>query len=428
MSLLAIKAENISKQYMLGEIGTGTLSHDLNRIWNKLHKKKDPFFDYSEENDRTIKSSSNYVWSLKGINFEIKQGDAVGLIGKNGAGKSTLLKLLSKITRPTTGSIKVNGRISSLLEVGTGFNPEMTGLENIYLNGAILGMTKNEIKKNIDEIIDFSGVARYIDTPLKRYSSGMYIRLAFAVAAHLESEILIFDEVLAVGDLDFQKKCLNKMQDISIGQNRTIIFVSHNLSSVKQLCNSGILLENGSIKKTGPIDDVIDTYINSTKKSESTVVFNSETKRSGNKKFQYSRISIKDINGRYRNEFSIGDVLIFSFQIKSKMVTSNLDISMQVRSSDGMPLIHIVQKDSSFKYNFDSEIQNFFIQIDDIRLYPGIYSVTISLHDKTGHEEYDCVVDAINFIILDGGIYTSRPLPRAAGLIYITPKWGLENA
>lgn len=248
MSKIAIRAENISKQYRLGEIGTGTISHDLNRWWHKVRGKEDPFLRIGESNDRTQKGESDYVWSLKNINFEINQGDAVGIIGRNGAGKSTLLKLLSKVTKPTTGLFKVNGRIASLLEVGTGFHPEMTGRENIYLNGAILGMRRSEITSKFDEIVDFAGIERYIDTPVKRYSSGMYVRLAFAVAAHLESEILIVDEVLAVGDAEFQKKCLGKMGDVSKGEGRTVLFVSHQMSSIEKLCNKVLVLKNGSVE------------------------------------------------------------------------------------------------------------------------------------------------------------------------------------
>lgn len=262
MSNIALEVENVSKQYRLGEIGTGTLSHDLNRFWARIRGKEDPFLKIGEVNDRAHKGESDYVWALKDINFKIEQGDAVGIIGRNGAGKSTLLKLLSKVTAPTTGNIKVKGRIASLLEVGTGFHPEMTGRENIFLNGAILGMTKKEIKRKFDEIVDFSGVERYIDTPVKRYSSGMYVRLAFAVAAHLESEILIVDEVLAVGDAEFQKKCLGKMGDVSRGEGRTVLFVSHNMAAVKTLCNSGIYMNNGGIDFTGQVFDVIHKYIN----------------------------------------------------------------------------------------------------------------------------------------------------------------------
>ncbi len=260
-SKLAIKAVNISKQYRLGEVGTGTLSHDLNRAWAKIRGKEDPYLKIGESNDRTRKGGSDYVWSLKDINFEIEKGDAVGIIGRNGAGKSTLLKLLSRVTKPTTGHFEVNGRIASLLEVGTGFNPEMTGRENIFLNGAILGMRRKEIQRKFDEIVDFAGVERYIDTPVKRYSSGMYVRLAFAVAAHLESEILIVDEVLAVGDAEFQKKCLGKMGDVSKGEGRTVLFVSHNMAAVQKLCNKGILLENGILKEEGSVPKILSTYL-----------------------------------------------------------------------------------------------------------------------------------------------------------------------
>lgn len=259
---LAIKVENLSKAYQLGEIGTGSLSNDLQRWIAKTRGKEDPFLKIGETNDRTKKGTSNVVWSLRDINFEIQEGDAVGIIGRNGAGKSTLLKLLSRVTSPTTGSFKVKGRIASLLEVGTGFHPELTGRENIYLNGAILGMRKKEIQRKFDEIVDFSGVERYVDTPVKRYSSGMYVRLAFAVAAHLESEILIVDEVLAVGDAEFQKKCLGKMGDISLGEGRTILFVSHNMSAVSNLCAKSILLNKGLIEKTGSTVNVINTYLN----------------------------------------------------------------------------------------------------------------------------------------------------------------------
>jgi lipopolysaccharide transport system ATP-binding protein len=245
----AIKVENLSKIYRLGEIGTGTISKDVQRWFTtKVRGKEDPFLKIGQVNDRTAKSSvDDIVYSLQNINFEINQGDAVGIIGRNGAGKSTLLKILSRVTSPTTGKINIKGRVASLLEVGTGFHPELTGRENIYLNGAILGMRKKEITRKLDEIIDFSGVERYIDTPVKRYSSGMYVRLAFAVAAHLESEILIVDEVLAVGDAEFQKKCLGKMGDVSKGEGRTVLFVSHNMASLSNICERGIVLNAGEV-------------------------------------------------------------------------------------------------------------------------------------------------------------------------------------
>ena len=261
MSDVAIKVENLGKLYRLGEIGTGTLGHDLNRAWARLRGKEDPSARIGETNDRTAKGGSDFVWSLKDVNFEVKQGEVLGIIGRNGAGKSTLLKILSKVTAPTTGRVKVRGRIASLLEVGTGFHPELTGRENIFLNGAILGMTKAEIRSKFDEIVDFSGVERYIDTPVKRYSSGMYVRLAFAVAAFLEPEILIVDEVLAVGDAEFQKKCLGRMKDVSVNDGRTVLFVSHNMAAVQKLCSTGILMQQGQVLMTGNIEVVTDSYM-----------------------------------------------------------------------------------------------------------------------------------------------------------------------
>lgn len=263
-----IKVENLSKQYRLGSIGTGTISNDLKRWWYNVRGKEDPFLKIGETNDRTTKGESEYAWALKDINFEVMPGEVLGIIGKNGAGKSTLLKILSKVTGPTTGRIDYNGRIGSLLEVGTGFHPELTGRENIFLNGAILGMTKHEIRSKLDEIIDFSGCERYIDTPVKRYSSGMTVRLGFAVAAHLEPEILVVDEVLAVGDAEFQKKAIGKMQDVSRNDGRTVLFVSHNMAAVKNLCQKGLLLQNGIITYSGKVNEVIEKYINSAEKNE----------------------------------------------------------------------------------------------------------------------------------------------------------------
>ena len=265
----AIEFNNISKIYRLGLVGTGTLANDLKRWWTmNVRGKEDPYLTIGETNDRSSKGTSEYVWALKDIDFKVEQGDVVGLIGKNGAGKSTLLKILSKVTAPTTGTIRARGRIGSLLEVGTGFHPEMTGRENIYMNGAILGMTKHEISKKLDEIIDFSGCERYIDTPVKRYSSGMMVRLGFAVAAHLDPEILVVDEVLAVGDAEFQKKAIGKMQDVSKGEGRTVLFVSHNMAAVKSLCKTGIVLENGKMAVNGDVDEALAYYLRSSEEKE----------------------------------------------------------------------------------------------------------------------------------------------------------------
>ena len=308
-----IHVENLSKAYQIGQIDTGTFSRDIERFFvTKLLGKEDPFLKIGETNDRSIKGESDIVWSLKDINFEINQGDAVGIIGKNGAGKSTLLKLLSRVTSPTTGEIKVKGRIASLLEVGTGFHPELSGRENIYLNGAILGMRKKEITRKLDEIIDFSGVERYIDTPVKRYSSGMYVRLAFAVAAHLESEILIVDEVLAVGDAEFQKKCLGKMGDISKGEGRTVLFVSHNMGAVKTLCNKGILLENGKVVYSGITEETITKYLQGDLINQRLIDIR---ERTGNKKVIFKSVKV------YGNNESIspitGDKMTIEFETRS---------------------------------------------------------------------------------------------------------------
>lgn len=288
----AIEFDHVGKQYRLGLVSTKTLSHDLNRWWQTaILKKEDPYLKIGAVNDRTTSDGSDYVWALRDIDFKVEQGDVVGIIGKNGAGKSTLLKLLSRVTGPTVGEIRAHGRIGSLLEVGTGFHPEMTGRENIYMNGAIMGMTKAEISRKLDEIVDFSGCERYIDTPVKRYSSGMTVRLGFAVAAHLEPEILVVDEVLAVGDAEFQKKAIGKMQDLSKGEGRTVLFVSHNMASIKALCNHGVLLENGMVKMTGDIDDIVDHYLFDNGVSEHSLISNISII---NKSFHIDNITVND--------------------------------------------------------------------------------------------------------------------------------------
>lgn len=261
MSKVVIEIEDLAKLYRLGQFSSKTLTHDFNRWFAKVRGKEDPYAKIGIENNRSVKTKDSYVWALQDISFKVEQGDVFGIIGANGAGKSTLLKLLSRVTSPTKGSIKVKGRIASLLEVGTGFHPELTGRENIYLNGAILGMTKKEITRKFDEIVDFAGVAQYVDTPVKRYSSGMYVRLAFAVAAHLESEILILDEVLAVGDSEFQKKCMGKMGDVAHNEGRTVLFVSHNLFAVSEICNKGIVMGSGRLRYSGAITEAIDYYL-----------------------------------------------------------------------------------------------------------------------------------------------------------------------
>ena len=333
---IAIKVENLSKQYRLGEIGTGTLSHDLNRFFAKIRGKEDPYSIVGQTNDRTVAAQSDYVWALKDINFEVEQGEVLGIIGRNGAGKSTLLKLISQITAPTTGMIKAKGRIASLLEVGTGMHPEMTARENIFLNGAILGMTKKEITAKFDEIIDFAGCQLYIDTPLKRFSSGMRVRLGFAVAAFLEPEILIVDEVLAVGDGEFQKKAIGKMKDISTGGGRTVLFVSHNMASVKSLCSRAIVLENGQITFDDEVDNAVEYYLKG-ESGTSTSFKSFKDKSIGNEHFWINEIGIKAAAKNFKQPIAVDDEIeiIIKYHYNNKMA-DRLDFNLLFKADDGV--------------------------------------------------------------------------------------------
>jgi len=348
---IAIEFEHVSKQYRLGLVSTKTLSHDIRRWWlTSVRGKEDPYLKIGETNDRATKGNSEYVWALRDIDFKVEQGDVVGIIGKNGAGKSTLLKLLSRVTGPTTGTIRAHGRIGSLLEVGTGFHGEMTGRENIFMNGAILGMTRNEIQAKLDEIIDFSGCERYIDTPVKRYSSGMTVRLGFAVAAFLEPEILVVDEVLAVGDAEFQKKAIGKMKDVSQGEGRTVLFVSHNMASVKALCKHGVLLENGMLKYMGGIQDTVDYYIGDGGSNTKNQFFDPEN-APGNDVIRLRSVEIlPDNNG---SQLTIESGILFRVKFDCLKENTMLDVNFKVSTLDdtivflvGSLLGEIGEKDS----------------------------------------------------------------------------------
>jgi lipopolysaccharide transport system ATP-binding protein len=335
-----IKVENVSKQYRLGQVGTGTLSHDLKRWWALTRGKEDPYLKIGSQNDRTKKATSDYAWALKDINFEIEKGDTLGIIGKNGAGKSTLLKLLSRVTSPTTGNIKIKGRIASLLEVGTGFHPELTGRENIFLNGAILGMTKREITAKFDEIVEFAGVAMYIDTPVKRYSSGMYVRLAFGVAAHLEPEILIVDEVLAVGDAEFQKKCLGKMGDVA-SHGRTIIFVSHNMQAVQSLCKTALYLKAGEVVEVGRTDKVINNYLRREVKNQLSVSWENEEDAPGNDIVKVISATIIPIGQKKDNDVitvATDMDICFKFELLKPMMTN---LSLHLNTPAGLCIFNV---------------------------------------------------------------------------------------
>ncbi len=332
MSDIAIKFENVSKQYQIGSIGTGTLSHDLKRWWTvSIRGKEDPYIKIGQINDRSKKATGDFVWALRDINLEVKHGDVLGIIGKNGAGKSTLLKILSRVTTPTTGMISAKGRIASLLEVGTGFHPEMTGRENIFMNGAIMGMTRSEITRKIDEIVDFSGVEKYIDTPVKRYSSGMTVRLGFAIAAHLEPEILVVDEVLAVGDAEFQKKAIGKMQDVSSNKGRTVLFVSHNMTAVGNLCNKVSILEDGMLNYYGEVYSGIERYINNMKNStigSADGVIDPYNFPDDNE-FKLIELSISQ-DGKYRSDFYTNKPIKISYKYLIKKSISGLRIGFDL--------------------------------------------------------------------------------------------------
>lgn len=379
MSNVVIKVENVSKIYRLGDIGTGSLGNDIKRFLARVRGKEDPFSIVAESNDRTQKGASEFVWALKDINFEINQGEVLGIIGRNGAGKSTLLKLLSRTTLPSTGEIKIKGRIASLLEVGTGFHPDLSGRDNIFLNGAILGMTKAEIKNRFDEIVDFSGVERYIDTPVKRYSSGMYVRLAFAVAAHLDPEILIVDEVLAVGDAEFQKKCLGKMKDVS-GQGRTVLFVSHNMPSIRALCSSIIVMEKGHILAKGETGEMISKYLTLgiTKENDVSGLIppNLSLYNTGEGKFISAFVA--DQNGEMRKELYFKQPFTVSFELETYKDLNEITISVFIVNSFGEFVLMAVDNEMYKPSDYKKGNHKYDVSFSEV-LMPGNYSIGLSI-------------------------------------------------
>jgi lipopolysaccharide transport system ATP-binding protein len=396
MSNIAISVENLSKQYRLGEIGTGTLTHDLNRWWARLRGKEDPFATIGEANDRTAKGASEYVWSLKDIDFEVGQGEVLGIIGRNGAGKSTLLKILSKITAPTTGQIKVRGRIASLLEVGTGFHPELTGRENVFLNGAILGMSKAEIKSKFDEIVDFSGVERYIETPVKRYSSGMYVRLAFAVAAFLEPEILIVDEVLAVGDAEFQKKCLGRMKDVSVNDGRTVLFVSHNMAAVKQLCTKGLVLRHGTSVFQGTELEAVNFYQNSSDLSSRFEHQGAMSEAPGNENIRMLKFEVTPLHG---DIISISSGVRFEVVFFNKKAGTNIDVTFELSNADEIPVFH----HGAFVSSSNESRQGIYIVSGELMpqlLNAGIYQFKLIFGENQRHLLFS-MDDVVQFEVLN---------------------------
>ncbi len=401
---IAIEFDGVGKQYRLGLVGTGSLQHDLNRWWQTaILRKEDPYLKIGEVNDRSKKGTSDYVWALKDISFKVEQGDVVGIIGKNGAGKSTLLKLLSHITAPSVGHISYRGRIASLLEVGTGFHPEMTARQNIYMNGSIMGMTRHEISSKLDEIVDFAGIERYLDTPVKRFSSGMTVRLGFAVAAFLEPEILVVDEVLAVGDAEFQKKAIGKMKDVSSQGGRTVLFVSHNMAAVKNLCKNGILLKNGQLNFTGNIDQTIEHYMTDCEDLSDVTSFDN-LKRSGNGKVLVENIEYVNANG---------DLIIPQCGAKTKVrITVNakenvkgLKASFGIRDIYGNPMLSLASEMVLGEFSLTKGIHHLYVNIDKLPLTEGVYKLAFWIGTVTGAETYDYIDNVIQCNVSDGDFF-----------------------
>lgn len=394
MSDTIISAEHISKAYRLGQIGGGTLREDFSRWWARLLRKPDPFLKIGEEHH--ARKMGEQFWALDDVSFQVKQGEVLGIIGRNGAGKSTLLKILSRVTTPTSGQVKIKGRIASLLEVGTGFHPELTGRENVFLNGAILGMTKAEIRKKFDEIVAFSEIEEFIDTPVKRYSSGMYVRLAFAVAAHLEPEILICDEVLAVGDAQFQKKCLGKMQDVSQRQGRTVLFVSHNMGAVAQLTTRCLLLALGKNEFSGSPEIAIEKYSNvgSIKSLTSFNVGTIPRKVWGNQDARIQSLRFERNTPRFVSDEDFS----FVIKIKANKNLPNLRTSFTIFSADGVPIGGVFGQDT-FQMKSSEECE-FRVTLPSPSLAPGNYYCDVGIgrgNPCNGHVDYDVVFDTLQF-------------------------------
>lgn len=410
-----LKVENLDKIYRLGEVGTGTLSHDLNRWWHLVRGKEDPYAKIGQINNRESKSKSDYVYALKDINFDVQQGEVLGVIGRNGAGKSTLLKIISQITSPSRGSIKAKGRIASLLEVGTGMNPELTARENIYLNGAILGMTKTEINSKFDEIIDFSGCNLFVDTPIKRFSSGMRVRLGFAVAAFLEPEILIIDEVLAVGDAEFQNKAIGKMKDVSQNGGRTVLFVSHNMGAVKSLCPNSILLKNGELINSGKSDDIVGEYLKDQNKV-SKLISSERLDDIKNKSTYIDSIQFKNQNKESVNEVISGESLNIEISVKSNKTIHQGLLNILFLNKEGLPVSMIRSDEIGVKHKFDGQ-NTITIHIPKINLRPERYFLNIVIADGNfeGLNILDEIVYAASIEVLSSDYYDSGKLIKKGG-------------
>jgi lipopolysaccharide transport system ATP-binding protein len=426
-----ISVENLSKSYQLGTIGTGTFSRDLELWWAKVRGKPNPFLKIGETEDRRLAtdsvfgSPSSVLWALRDVSFKVEQGEVLGIIGRNGAGKSTLLKILSRVTAPTSGKIKVKGRVASLLEVGTGFHPELTGRENVYLNGAILGMTKQEVTRKFDEIVDFAGVEKFIDTPVKRYSSGMYVRLAFAVAAHLEPEILVVDEVLAVGDAEFQKKCLGKMGEVA-HEGRTVLFVSHNMAAIAGLCPRAALFDRGILVKDDKTERTISAYLNSNALLTQTSLKDRQD-RQGNGLMKFTNVWVEDENNRRVENVRSGHnvKLRASFKLRTDTIISP-QFSFTIQDSHGIRISDLWSESTG--YVIDKVKQDGIITcvLPRLPLNQGDYFVAVWCGMK--NSTYDLVWNAAKIHVVAGDFFGSGKLPSIEhGVLLIDQHWALDS-
>lgn len=406
---IAIKVEKLGKEYIIGHQKSGDLR-------NSFNDKVRSLFSSSKELES--------FWALKNVDFDIKKGEAVGIIGRNGAGKSTLLKILSRITEPTSGRFEINGRVSSLLEVGTGFHMELTGRENIYLNGTILGMKRAEIKAKFDEIVEFSGVAKFLDTPVKHYSSGMKVRLAFSVAAHLEPDILIVDEVLAVGDAEFQKKCLGKMDHVSKSEGRTIIFVSHNMAAVQKLCENGILLKGGVVEQKSLIKDVISTYVSSNSSTASTISLKNREDRINGTKYRFSDIKLLNINGIETDIVFSGDSISFNINIEGNTEIPKVIVRLQILDSFGIINFTCNNYHSQGAFNKISSSQSISCIIDKLPLNVGNYQVNLQLISDL--KIMDEVENALQFKVESGFFFETGNLPNTGMGLLVDHNWEIK--
>lgn len=424
MSEYAISVEHIAKLYRLGEIGTTTISNDINRVWHKIRGKEDPYTKIGAVNDREVEGDSRFIWALQDIDFKVRHGEVMGVIGKNGAGKSTLLKILSKVTGPTKGRITMNGRVASLLEVGTGFHPELTGRENVYLNGAILGMTRTETKSKLDEIVDFSGVERYLDTPVKRYSSGMKVRLGFAVAAHLEPDILIVDEVLAVGDAEFQKKAVSKMQDVSDSGGRTVLFVSHNMTSVSNLCDRSILLDKGLLTMNGPTEEVVEAYLaDNLNNTASQSIIPNNIPRQGMQDLMFREIYVRAVGEDVESVVYTGSDTKVSLVIENCTNTPTKNVLLGFRIDDSAEMRvaffsnEVIQEDVKLKPGRNTV--DFIIR--NLSLNAGSYFITLYISEQK--KVQDWVQKAYQFEVVNTDFYgTGINIDRKQGSVLFNYK------